>query len=145
MYRPTVRYDDVFKTYVDDLFRATHLDRNQLIRGALFAAAHSNEFRELLQPFLKKDVPLPSPQWQLCDGHFWKEQSPKIKERGKDVNVKPRGATKDSEVSVSVCRGEFGGGFERSGRYEQIARPAREIPSERIKLKESGGITITFN
>ncbi len=36
MYRPTVRYDDVFKEYIDSLFHATHLDRNQIIRAALF-------------------------------------------------------------------------------------------------------------
>jgi len=145
MYRPTVRYDDVFKSYVDDLFKATHLDRNQIIRGALFAAAYSSEFQELLKPFMKKDVPLPSPEWQLHDGDFWKEQCPKVKERGKDVNVKYGGTTKASENPGIDFGAGSGGTSERSRRFESVTRPGREIPSERIKIKESGGITFTVN
>jgi len=61
MYRPTVRYDDIFREYVDSLFHATNLDCNQILRAAFFAAAHSEKFQNLLQPHQKKDVPLPSP------------------------------------------------------------------------------------
>ena len=44
MYRPTVRYDDIYRTYVDRLFKATKLDRNQILRCALFAAAYNHQF-----------------------------------------------------------------------------------------------------
>lgn len=80
MYRPTVRYDDVFRDYVDALFHSTQLDRNQILRGALFSAAHSNKFLALLEPYKKKDVPMPSPKWPLNDDRYWMEQCPKIKE-----------------------------------------------------------------
>jgi hypothetical protein len=54
VYRPTVRYSPVFKDYVDSVFRATTLDRNQIIRAALYTAAHSMEFQELLKQYQKK-------------------------------------------------------------------------------------------
>ncbi|NGY76296.1 hypothetical protein F6Y02_07940 (plasmid) [Bacillus megaterium] len=34
-YRPTVRYHSIYRTYVDSLFQATELDRNQIMRCAL--------------------------------------------------------------------------------------------------------------
>lgn len=72
MYRPTVRYPDDFKKYVDDLFRSTKLDRNQIFRLALFAAAHSPTFHDILKKHSFKDVLIPSPAWSLNDEHFWK-------------------------------------------------------------------------
>jgi hypothetical protein len=78
MYRPTVRYHDIFRDYINSLFHATHLDRNQLIRGALFAAAQSKEFQALLKPYQKKDVPLPFSLWKAEQHRFWLEQSPGI-------------------------------------------------------------------
>lgn len=59
MYRPTVRYSDIYKTYVDEIFHATRLDRNQIIRCALFTAAHNPLFLTLINTFKKSDVPLP--------------------------------------------------------------------------------------
>lgn len=67
MYRPTVRYDDLFREYVDSLFNATDVDHNQIIRAALFAAAHPEKLQILLQPYRKKDFPLPSPLWGIED------------------------------------------------------------------------------
>ena len=72
MYRPTVRYPDEFKTYVDALFAKTKLDRNQIFRLALFAAAHSVIFHDILEKHRFHDVPLPSPGWMPMDEHFWK-------------------------------------------------------------------------
>ena len=86
VYRPTLRCHSYFKDYVDDLFQATHLDRNQIIRAALFAAAHSKEFHAILHSNKKKDVPLPRPKWTLDQPQLWREQSPEIKERGEDVS-----------------------------------------------------------
>jgi hypothetical protein len=87
VYRPTVRYADVFRNYVDSIFYATTLDRNQIIRGALFAAAQSKDFQELLEPYKKKDVPLPSSPWCLKQHVLWLEQCPDIEGGGKDVNA----------------------------------------------------------
>lgn len=89
MYRPTVRYDEVFKSYVDSWFHATHLDRNQILRAALFAAAYSKEFHEILKPYMK-DVPPPSPTWGMDQEQFWLEQSPKIEAKGPTVKREER-------------------------------------------------------
>jgi len=87
VYRPTVRYAPVFRDYVNDVFKETHLDRNQIIRLALFVAAHTKEFRDVLTDYKKKDVLLPSPSWRLSDHHYWLEQCPVIEREGRDVNA----------------------------------------------------------
>ncbi|WLR43830.1 hypothetical protein LC087_06830 [Bacillus carboniphilus] len=74
-YRPTVRYDERYKKYVDELFKATTLDRNQIIRLALFSAAHSNEFLNVIQQYKRVDVPLPSPSWSVTDADLWRYKS----------------------------------------------------------------------
>ncbi|WP_285613958.1 hypothetical protein [Pseudobacillus badius] len=99
-YRPTVRYHLYFKKYVDDLFQATHLDRNQIIRAALFAAAHSKEFQSIIHSNKKKDVPLPCPKWTLDQPQLWREQNPEIKERREDVSANRE------ETSVEESRRE---------------------------------------
>jgi hypothetical protein len=86
MYRPTVRYADCNQQYVDNMFQSTHLDRNQIIRAALFTAAYSEEFLKLMSQNKKGDVPLPSPLWQMDHTELWREQSPKTTGEGKDVN-----------------------------------------------------------
>lgn len=75
VYRPTVRYPDIYKTYVDDLFKATNLDRNQIIRLALFIAAHSNEYKSILEKHKRADVTLPCPGWGIDEEEAWKEQN----------------------------------------------------------------------
>lgn len=89
MYRPTVRYDDVFKDYIDRLFNTTHLDRNQIIRCALFAAAYSSEYQCILEKYKKSDVTLPQPDWGLDEEDYWKNQSyiPTSKEQKKPVHA----------------------------------------------------------
>ena len=72
MYRPTVRYPDAFKDYVDDLFRKTKLDRNQIFRLALFSAAYSREFHDILKKHSFHDVHPPSPTWALHEDTLWK-------------------------------------------------------------------------
>lgn len=73
MYRPTVRYADVYREYVDVLFQATTLDRNQIMRLALYTAAYSEEFQKAIKPYLRKDVPPPSPPWKLHQDGLWLE------------------------------------------------------------------------
>lgn len=74
-YRPTVRYPDIYKDYIESLFRATELDRNQIIRLALFAAAHSDLYKAILKEHQLDDVPLPCPEWTMDEEGCWKEQN----------------------------------------------------------------------
>lgn len=140
MYRPTVRYDDIFREYVDTLFHATDLDRNQIIRAALFAAAHSKEFRNLLEPYKKKDVPLPSPLWKLEQQCFWLEQRPKLDRLDgeiNDVRIKNRGIVKGSKLSADSIKISEGS--------QQIVQQSKAIPSQPIKFKNQGGIIFSIN
>jgi hypothetical protein len=143
MYRPTVRYHDIFRDYINSLFHATHLDRNQLIRGALFAAAQSKEFQALLKPYQKKDVPLPFSLWKAEQHRFWLEQSPGILGEGGDVN-----ANNDRAGALNTNSGTAEGRTIRpqenrhSGPAER--RPGA-IPSQRISIKEQGEIVVTIN
>ncbi|WP_053073913.1 hypothetical protein [Bacillus sp. LL01] len=121
MYRPTVRYADVYKQYVDALFQATTLDRNQIMRAALFNAAHSNLFHEMLRPYMRGDVPLPSPLWSASDHRLWLEQTPQQEKGGRDVN---------GEQEVRRTK-------------EEIRRQPQDQGRIR-KVHENGGIKITF-
>lgn len=121
MYRPTVRYADVYKQYVDSLFKATTLDRNQIIRAALFNAAHSNLFFEMLRPYLRGDVPLLSPLWSASDHRFWLDQAPSKEKGGKDVN-----------------------GQQEIGRQAKEDRRQLQEQGRIRKVHENGGIKITF-
>ena len=123
MYRPTVRYDEVYRKYVNQLFQATTLDRNQIMRGALFIAAHSNEFQQLLIPYLKKDVPLPHALWSQSDHVLWLEQSPNQREEGRDVN--------DSGEQIK--------------HQEKRREGAIFSGGEKIKIRNQGGIKITIS
>ena len=75
VYRPTVRYPDVYKQYIEDVFKVTTLDRNQIIRLALFVAAHSPEYKTILNKYKIADVPLPHPDWGLDEEGCWKDQN----------------------------------------------------------------------
>ncbi|MCM3663432.1 hypothetical protein M3204_03380 [Mesobacillus subterraneus] len=83
MYIPTVRYADCYQQYVDKLFQSTHLDRNQIIRAALFTAAHSEEFLKLMRDNQIADVSLPSPLWQLDQMELGGSRNRKQQERGR--------------------------------------------------------------
>lgn len=121
MYRPTVRYDDVYKQYVDRLFQVTPLDRNQIIRAALFNAAHSNLFHEMIRPYLRGDVPLPSPLWSASDHRLWLEQTQTQDKGGKDVN-----------------------GQQEVRRTQEEDRRQQQAQGRIRKVRENGGIKITF-
>ena len=138
VYRPTIRYDEVFKSYVDALFQATHLDRNQIIRAALFTAVHSKEFHRLLKPYQKGDVPLPSPLWSLEQNSLWLHQSSKSKMDVKDVNgelTKAEEIIKDNEKTMSLVPETE---KKRKIRFEQDKNL-----SEPIKL--TGGLVFTID
>lgn len=145
MYRPTVRYDDIFREYVNSLFHVTHLDRNQIIRAALFVAGHSKDFHNLMNEYKKIDVSIPSPLWDSDQHRYWMEQSPGKEERGKDVNVK-HGGTKKTENVIGAYEPERRSAENEQYRCEQPeTRRSGEIPSQRIVTKGKGGIKITIN
>ncbi|WP_342515398.1 hypothetical protein [Sutcliffiella sp. FSL R7-0096] len=108
VYRPTVRYHDVFQKYVDDVFKVTSLDRNQIIRAALFTAAYSSQFHQLMKPYFydqeeREDVPLPQPKWSLREAKYWLEQNAEIYGQNavKDVptpDLQPQGEGRRIEV-----------------------------------------------
>ncbi|GAE27117.1 hypothetical protein JCM9140_3233 [Halalkalibacter wakoensis JCM 9140] len=74
MYRPTVRYDDAYKQYVENVFNSTHLDKSQIIRAALFIAGHTEQFSRIVEPYLKKGMSLPVPLWSEGQDELWLNQ-----------------------------------------------------------------------
>jgi hypothetical protein len=155
VYRPTVRYAPAFRDYVDSVFQATTLDRNQIIRAALFAAAHTKEFYDILIDYKKEDVPLPCPKWRLSDHHYWLEQCPVIEKGGKDVNANSTRRTEfqnvprnDETRSVLLSDVSSAVSSAKNGRIQSIERRDGKISTEqlqsdgRIRIREAGGITI---
>jgi hypothetical protein len=150
VYRPTVRYAPVFRDYVDSIFKATTLDRNQIIRAGLFVAAHTKEFHAILKRYQKKDVPLPRPNWSLSDHELWLEQCPITVRGGEDVNADSTRRRKTSNDSRnvkgrSVLQQDILPTTNRC--VTSITRREGEISSERhksIHIQETGGIVIRF-
>lgn len=146
MYRPTVRYGEAFHTYIDAVFHTTHLDRNQILRGALFVAAHSTEFGKLLSDYQKKDVPLPSPNWSLSDNGLWMERCQTIEKRGEEIDEKQvadrqRRASDLFGLSDSTDAREARVGTER--RIGTDTR--REGAVSSIRVANTGGITFKID
>jgi hypothetical protein len=115
MYRPTVRYDDCFKEYVDEVFHATSLDRNQIMRLALFLLGHTKEGKDVLTHFATS--PLPEPKWNKNNMVVW---------YGKDLNLTllEEGGGVTSDVKESGT----------SGHKRQTARPDdRQVHQETKK------------
>ncbi|MBT2661969.1 hypothetical protein [Bacillus sp. ISL-45] len=137
MYRPTVRYADSYQQYVDKMFQSTHLDRNQIIRAALFTAAYSEEFLKLMSQNKKGDVPLPSPLWELDNTPLWREQSPKITGEGREVNDHNDRKGEVEDYSRVVKSGANITSIE--GRQHQVQRSERPVPE---KIQTSGEIKI---
>lgn len=54
----SISYSDIYKGYVESVFKPTELDRNQIIRLALFVAAHTSEYKTYLEKYKFPDVPL---------------------------------------------------------------------------------------
>lgn len=94
VYRPTVRYPDVYKTYIENVFKTTTLDRNQIIRLALFVAAHSEEYKSILKKHKIPDVPLPHPDWGLDEEGCWKDQNYIKKQQQAPIQIIEQGGIK---------------------------------------------------
>jgi hypothetical protein len=137
LYRPTIRYSDTYKEYVDSLFQATTLDRNQIIRAALFVAAHSKDFLSLIQEHKKGDAPTPSPTWSLSDNALWMEMDPKTIGKRDDVNVNHTRTRKDEKNTRSIERGTITEAKKENQRT--IQGRTREVPT---RITNQGGIKI---
>ncbi|MED4240790.1 hypothetical protein [Priestia megaterium] len=157
-YRPTVRYHSIYRTYVDSLFHATELDRNQIIRCALFTAANNPVFLALMNQYKVSDVPLPSSPWQSSSHPLWMEQEPNIEEKGggKHDDLERKGTS----TGVFALLGTSPGSQSTSGatnqpnqqsstrekavritrRQQPIERRTREIPT--LQLSNNGGIRL---
>jgi hypothetical protein len=95
LYRPTVRYEEFFKDYVEELFHCTGLDRRELFRAALFFFGEGLS-REFLLQHLKKGKQLPLPLMVRFQEHefFMKDlEIGKIIEGGRDVPDPLEGGT----------------------------------------------------
>ncbi len=71
----------MYKDYVESVFHATSLDRNQIIRLALFLAAHSHDYKNILKKYQNADVTLPHPKWEWFEDDCWKDQNYTAKEK----------------------------------------------------------------
>lgn len=134
MYRPTVRYSEVYREYVDRVFHSSTLDRNQIIRLALFVAANSPEYNAILRQYQKADVPLPRPTWHPNQSEVWMEQDPQLKEEGEDVNAIYGRKAGTSEVA-DVSRAGASTPGENTRREGEV----------RQRIKATGGLTLTLN
>ncbi|TLS37723.1 hypothetical protein [Pseudalkalibacillus caeni] len=147
MYRPTVRYGDVYRDFVKELQQVTSLDANQIIRLALFAAPFNRLFRAQVKERLKSDVPLPSPAWEAIEHGYWLEQSYKPEEeKGDDVNVElARRGPGERIIEIVESRSAQ---EDKSRCVEQIPRREWKVPSgeqNRTVLKNQNGIKFNFN
>lgn len=158
MYRPTIRCSDVYRTYVDQLFHATWLDRNQIIRCALFTAAHNPYFLELMKDYQKRDVTPPPPLWTRSDHDIWLEQDTDVKEGG-DSNyddIRRKGSSTDtieipgaSTNSRSIPGTNIQSNQQHTSEYKTSQQNRRQQSIERrtgalpsVQLSNNGGIRL---
>ncbi|GAB1810953.1 hypothetical protein [Priestia megaterium] len=159
-YRPTVRYHSIYRTYVDNLFQATKLDRNQIIRCALFTAAHNPIFLALMNQYRVNDVPLPSPPWQPSSHRLWMEQEHNIEVKGggehDDLERKGTSPSTSTLLRKSTDGQSMSGTTIESNkqtsihekaaritrRQQSIERRTRAVPT--LQLSNNGGIRLDF-
>ncbi|WP_394557408.1 hypothetical protein [Priestia aryabhattai] len=159
-YRPTVRYHSIYRTYVNHLFQATELDRNQIMRCALFTAAHNPIFLALMKKYKMSDVPLPSSPWKPSSHQLWMEQEPIIEEKGgwECDNSERKGASSNaptlfgtstnsrtiSETIIQPNQQLFINEeqTESTRRQQPIERRTRTFPA--VQLSNNGGIRLDF-
>ncbi|MGG0545251.1 hypothetical protein ABEY63_25595 [Priestia aryabhattai] len=151
MYRPTVRYSEVYRQYVDELFHLTSLDRNQIIRCGLFSSVQNPIFIDIMNQYKRNDVPLPSPLWTVHDHHVWMEQDPEIKaegERRHDVSERKESITQPSGIlRTSTLNGGLSTSILPSNQTEtqnrcksSVTGRTRSLPT--IQLSNNRGIRL---
>ena len=102
MYRPTVRYDDMYEKYVTNLFNCTELDRNQIIRAALFIAGHTEQFRKIIAPHLKKGMSFPEPLWESDQHEYWLNKTVVSHKKAVKSNPRPKSISQQHATSPKV-------------------------------------------
>lgn len=137
VYRPTVRYHEYFRKYVDDLFLLTSLDRTQIIRAALFTAAYSDDFKNLMKRYLKnEEAVIPYPMWKRTEKKYWLEMNPETYGEVSTIDVE-----KVLEQEKVVAR------------IEKTLEERRDVPtpavdtkgiSKKIEVKNKGGIVLSL-
>lgn len=159
-YRPTVRYHSMYRIYVDSLFQAIKLDRNQIMRCALFTAAHNPVFLALMNQYKMSDVPLPSSPWQPSSHPLWMEQEPNIEEKGggehDDLERKGTATNTSTLLRTSTDGQSMSGATIHSKQQPSTSEKAagtarRQQPIERrtrtfptLQLSNNGGIKLDF-
>lgn len=130
VYRPTVRYDERYREYVEELFKATNLDRNQIMRLALFLLGHSEEGKKVLSNYLKKGSSLPSPSWSKNHTVVWLE---------KTIEELPEGETSEEDVKSEPIKIIDNRGVGRRVQGECLERSTGEISQQPRTIHKSGG------
>jgi hypothetical protein len=136
VYRPTVRYSDVYADYVDAVASATKLERTQVIRLALFSAAHSEAFKEILNEYRRPGEALPSPSWELYEDVYFLEKDPKPAE-GKGVGVYDD--TRREDESTPAAAEVTAGRSEAAAAQEVKLPPAGHAGPLRVPVRKKGG------
>lgn len=75
-YEPKIRCADAYREYINSLYQATNLDRNQIMRLMMFAAPFSGLFLSTVEgKFLKPGIAAaPSPSWTAKSDLLWLTQ-----------------------------------------------------------------------
>lgn len=156
MYRPTVRYPDIYKEFVDELFRLTGLDRNKIIRCCMFTSIYNPAFLKIMETYKHDDVPLPSPKWAINDHNLWLEQSgiPTKEEGIEDANMHGETTTTETPKLFKSAAATGSNGIsisstelkeqekELSGRKQSFEGRKGAVPS--IRVHGNGGIRLDF-
>ncbi|WP_078382326.1 hypothetical protein [Sutcliffiella halmapala] len=163
-YRPTVRYHRHFKDYVEDVFDVSALDRGQIIRAALYSAAFTSEFRELISPHLKQGKELPSPNWEWKeeDHRYWLDTNAKYGEVDVTENMnrsRKESSLHDADLFLEIPLPDLYKPLKEEEstemKFEGQKMPVIEIdvpPStleyqgikSNFKIKNEGGIKVSF-
>lgn len=146
MYRmPTVRCDDAFGEYINDIYQSTHLDKNQIVRLALFTAPFNAAFVTQLKKHIKPGASLPSSDWEVFEHGYWMDQTYQVKEEEGDANEKNENDSRGRAAGPSaspVVHGTRSGNDEadhRSGRVKPAARREGAISTSGTAIRTSGG------
>lgn len=142
MYRPTVRMDDVFKDWIEEVVKETKLDRNQIIRLALFSAPYSETFKEQINKRREGDVRVSPALWNKdSDGDLWRCSTWGKQTRGDDVS-EFNGARKgiSEKFSPKVERPTESDVTKNQRREREVRQPKIFKPGATKK----GGIKINF-
>lgn len=75
VYEPRIRCAEAFRGYVNQLYQATTLDRNQIMRLMMFTAPFSGLFQSTMEGKLKSlETTLPDPIWTPKANLLWLTQ-----------------------------------------------------------------------